>query len=87
MKTANQFVRKLDPKIMQAEARMVRWADRSNLETAEAIRERSRNRYHKPARSVAAYLELAKRARMVRAGMHEALEIREELIPLESILA
>lgn len=88
MKTGNQFVRKTDFKIVTANTRMIKQADRlANLETAEVIRERSRNRNHKPAPAIQRYLELARRARMARAGMAEALEIREEIIPLDSLFA
>lgn len=90
MKTGTQFVRKLDPKIGTANRRVATYADRvSNLETPTIIREKSRERsdHHKPARSVARYLELARRARMVRSGMVEALELREELLPLDLLLS
>jgi hypothetical protein len=84
MKTSNQFVRKTDFKIVQANARMVRLADRfANLETDEVVRERSRKRKHRVNPRVATHIELAKRARMVRAGMWDALAMREELVPLD----
>lgn len=87
MKTGNEFVRKLDPKISTANSRIYKHAVRREFEDPNVVREKSRERKHQPARSVARYLELARRARMLRQGMVEALELREELLPLDRVLS